>query len=145
MSAAGAGSPADGSAAARPTRVTAGTVVLALIVDAALVLLFAGLGRGSHARAATLAGLFETAWPFLAGLALVWLVALVWRRPLAPLRSGVPVWLGTVAVGLLLRAAIGAGTALPFVIVATLTLGLFLVGWRGIAALITRLRRRTTA
>lgn len=116
--------------------------VLAFVADAALVLAFAALGRSEHAREATLAGLFETAWPFLAGLAISWGVALVWRRPAAPLRSGVPVWVGTVALGMLLRALTGQGTALPFVLVATGTLGLFFLGWRAISALITRVRNR---
>lgn len=123
-------------------RASAGVAVGALALDAALVVLFAGIGRGSHARAATLAGLFETAWPFLAGLAIAWLVALAWRRPAAVWRTGLPVWIGTAGIGLLLRALVGQGTALPFVIVATLTLCAFLLGWRLIAALVARLRRR---
>lgn len=123
-------------------RASAGVAVGALALDAALVVLFAGIGRGSHARVATLAGLFDTAWPFLAGLAIVWLVALAWRRPVAVWRTGLPVWIGTAGVGLLLRALVGQGTALPFVIVATLTLCAFLLGWRLIAALAARLRRR---
>lgn len=44
----------------------------------------------------------------------------------------------TVAVGMLLRAVSGQGTALPFVIVATLTLGVFLVGSRLVIWLVTR-------
>ncbi|WP_449282071.1 DUF3054 domain-containing protein [Leucobacter sp.] len=123
----------------RPTRPAA--VALAAACDALLVLLFAGLGRSEHDRAATAAGLFETAWPFLAGLAIAWLAAMAWRRPLAVVRSGIPLWVGTVAVGMLLRALTGAGTALPFVIVAAVTLGAFLLGWRALAALIARLRR----
>jgi hypothetical protein len=46
-----------------------------------------------------------------------------------------------VAIGMLLRALTGAGTALPFVIVATITLGAFLLGWRALVALIAKLRR----
>lgn len=117
------------------------TIALAVACDALLVLLFAGLGRSEHARAATLAGLFETAWPFLAGLAIAWVAALAWKRPLAVVRSGLPLWIGTVLVGMLLRALTGAGTALPFVIVAAVTLGAFLLGWRALAALIAKLRR----
>lgn len=117
-------------------------VALALACDVALVTLFAGLGRSEHAREATLLGLFETAWPFLAGLAIMWIATLAFRRPLAILRTGVPVWIGTVAIGMLLRVATGSGAALPFVLVATGTLAVFLLGWRAIAALIIRLRRR---
>ncbi|MFC5338699.1 DUF3054 domain-containing protein [Leucobacter denitrificans] len=119
-----------------------GIAAIALLVDAILVVVFAGIGRGSHARAATIAGLFETAWPFLAGLAIVWLVAFVWRSPLAILRAGVPVWIGAVALGMLFRMLSGQGTALPFVIVATLTLALMLIGWRAIVAIVSKLRKR---
>ncbi|PRI10713.1 DUF3054 domain-containing protein [Leucobacter massiliensis] len=115
-------------------------VAAAFAADAALVVLFAGLGRSEHSRAATLAGLVETAWPFLAGLAIAWIAALAWRAPLAVVRAGIPVWIGAVALGMLLRALTGAGTALPFVIVATLTLGVFLLGWRTLVALVSRLR-----
>lgn len=116
------------------------TALIALGVDAALVLLFAGLGRGSHSREATVFGLLQTAWPFLAGLAITWISARISKRPLTWLNSGLPVWVGTVGIGMLLRWWTGGGTALPFVIVAIVTLGLFLVGWRGIVALVARLR-----
>lgn len=118
------------------------TVALALVCDAALVTLFAGLGRSEHAREATLLGLFETAWPFLAGLALMWLVTRAHRQPLAIVRTGIPVWIGTVVIGMLLRLATGSGAALAFVLVATGTLAVFLLGWRAIATLALRLRSR---
>lgn len=127
------------STAQRPT---AGIAAGAFLLDAAFVVAFAALGRGSHEREATLAGLFETAWPFLAGLAIAWLVTLAWRRPLAVWRTGLPVWIGAAGLGLLLRAVVGQGTALPFVIVATLTLCAMLVGWRLIAALMRTLSAR---
>ncbi|UOQ58194.1 DUF3054 domain-containing protein [Leucobacter allii] len=119
-----------------------GSIVGALVLDATLVVLFAWLGRSEHAREATLGGLFGTAWPFLAALTVVWIAAAVFRRPLAPLRSGLPVWLGTVALGLALRGLGGGGLALPFVVVTAVALGAFLVGWRLIAALLRRLPAR---
>lgn len=109
-------------------------------VDAALIFVFAAIGRGEHDRAATLSGLFGTAGPFLAALAITWAIAIVWRHPLRVLRAGIPVWIGTVAIGMLFRMLSGQGTALPFVIVATLTLGLFIVGWRLVVALVQRVR-----
>lgn len=115
--------------------------ILSALGDIALVVLFAGLGRSSHTRDMTVIGLFETAWPFLAGLAIMWLVLRAWRAPMALVKTGLPLWLGTVAIGMLLRWLTGAGIALAFVMVATLTLGAFLIGWRGIAALVQRLRR----
>ena len=113
------------------------TVLPALAADAVLVAVFAAIGRASHGEH-PIAGLWTTAWPFLAALALGWIVSLAWRAPLRPVRTGVPVWLVTVAGGMLLRAASGQGTALPFIIVATVVVGLFLVGWRVVATLIAR-------
>lgn len=118
------------------------TVMLALCADIAFVLLFAGIGRSSHEREASLIGLFNTAWPFLVGLAITWLALRVARHPLSVLRAGVPLWIGTVVIGMLLRAATGASVAPAFIIVATVTLAVFVLGWRAIAALALRLRRR---
>ncbi|WP_053388030.1 DUF3054 domain-containing protein [Leucobacter japonicus] len=118
------------------------TVILAFCADIAFVLLFAGIGRSSHEREASLFGLFSTAWPFLVGLAITWLALRVARHPLSVLRAGVPVWIGTVVIGMLLRAATGASIAPAFIIVATITLAVFVLGWRAIAALVLRLRRR---
>lgn len=117
-------------------------IFLAFAIDAVLVTVFAAIGRGEHERAATIVGLFETAWPFLAGLAITWLVARVWRNPLSIVRAGIPVWIGTVALGMIFRLLTGQGTALPFIFVATGTLALFLMCWRGVPALAGWLRSR---
>ncbi len=117
--------------------------VSALALDALLVVVFAAIGRATHdgdVWGSAGSGLATTAWPFLVALLLGWLVSRAWNRPLAPLRTGVPVWVVTVGVGMLLRAVSGQGVAVAFVIVATLTLALFLLGWRGVARLVTRLR-----
>lgn len=106
------------------------------MLDAVLVLLFAGLGRRSHHEGGALLGTLQTAWPFLAGAALGWALVLLARRAApVPLRAGIPVWVGAVAGGMLLRAATGQGTAWPFVVVATVVLGAFLLGWRALARL----------
>lgn len=115
----------------RSTQPSPAAIAAAAVIDIAFVTLFAALGRSSHDRDATLLGLWHTAWPFLAALAITWVVALVWRRPAAPFRAGVPVWIGTVALGLLLRVLFTDGGAAPaFALVTTGMLGLTLVGWR---------------
>ena len=86
--------------------------------------------------------MLATAWPFLAGAAAAWLALRLWRSPLALWPAGVAVWLGTVAIGMLLRAATGQVVVLPFVIVALLVLGVFLLGWRLLAGAARRLRTR---
>ncbi|MGO1498073.1 MAG: DUF3054 domain-containing protein [Agrococcus casei] len=123
-------------------------VALALVLDAALVVVFAAIGRASHERGVFGdggLGLATTAWPFLAALAVGWVICLGWRRPLSIVRTAMPVWVVTVAGGMLLRAVSDQGTALPFVIVATVTLLVLLVGWRLIAAVVRRMRARPTA
>jgi hypothetical protein len=105
-----------------------------------LIVVFAITGRASHDENPWV-GLLTTAWPFLAALAIGWIVTVAWRAPIAPLRTGVGVWAVTLIGGMLLRAASGQGTALPFVVVAAAVLLLALVGWRLIASLVSRRRR----
>lgn len=113
---------------------------LALIADAACVLAFAAVGRRSHEEGLTLTGVFETAWPFLSGTALGWLVIRGWRRPSALMPTGVAVWVATVVVGMALRKATSQGTAVSFVVVASLVTAILLLGWRGGAAILARRR-----
>lgn len=117
-----------------PTRV----VGAALATDLVCVVVFATLGRRSHAEGLTVAGIANTAWPFLVGTLIGWLVVQAWRRPLALAPTGVAVWLATVAVGMVLRALTSRGIAPSFIVVATLVTAVLLLGWRGIAAGVAR-------
>jgi hypothetical protein len=120
---------------------------LAMALDACCVLAFVIIGRASHARGETLGGIASTAWPFLAGMAIGWAMALglpgsargpgSLRRPGAGARQGVVVWLATAAAGMVLRVIAGQGTAVAFVGVALAFLGLLLLGWRTLARYIT--------
>ena len=125
------------------SRLRAASVAWAAVLDLVLVLVFVLIGRRSHAEGLTLLGTLETAWPFVTGLAIGWLAMRAWRHPLRVVWTGVGIWLVAVIAGMLLRALSGQGVQLAFVIVATVVLGVFLLGWRGIALLVTR-RRRTT-
>lgn len=111
----------------------------ALIVDAVLVLIFAVIGRASHQEDP--GGFLLTAWPFLVALvvghALAALMGSGPRRPWS-LLWGVTVWVVTVAGGMLLRIVAGDSAQVAFIIVATIVLGVFLVGWRALAALMRR-------
>jgi FtsH-binding integral membrane protein len=100
------------------------------VLDICCVVIFVVIGRASHVKGESLAGLASTSWPFLCGLSAGWLVSRAWRRPLALLPSGVAAWLAAVALGMVLRVVSGQGTAVSFVIVALVFLGLFLLGWR---------------
>lgn len=113
----------------------------AAAVDVILVLLFAIIGRRSHAEANDLLGVAQTAWPFLVACAVGLLLSRRWRDP-AGLPAGVVVWLSTVVLGLALRVLGGSTAQVPFIIVATITLGVFLVGWRAGYRLVVRARGR---
>lgn len=111
-----------------------------LLLDAALVIAFAALGRRSHDEGTALSGVLEVAAPFLIALAAGWLAARAWRAPTA-LPTGVVVWTVTVVGGLALRSVVfDRGIAVSFMIVAALTLGALLLGWRA-AARLTLVRR----
>lgn len=112
----------------------------AAIADAVLILVFAAIGRDAHQRGDVVAGVLLTAWPFLAGAALGWLAARAWRNPLSVRRTGLAVWIGALAGGMVLRLLTGQTVVLPFIIVALLSLGLLLVGWRLAWAGVRRLR-----
>lgn len=114
----------------------------AAVLDALLVVAFAIAGRGSHAEGLDVAGVWGTAWPFLVGAAVGWAAAFAWRRPAAVWPTGVAVWAGALVVGMALRVLTGQGTAVPFIVVAAITLALFLIGWRAVAALVVVLRDR---
>jgi hypothetical protein len=116
------------------------TIVWAAVADVLLVLTFVLIGRGSHDEGFSVAGALNTFWPFLAGLAVGWLVTLGWMRPRAILPTGVVVWASTLIVGMLLRWASAQGVAVSFVIVAALVLAVFLIGWRAVAGLVVRIR-----
>jgi len=73
-------------------------------------------------------------------VAVGWLVARAWRRPLALWPTAVAVWAATWAVGMLLRLATGQGIAPSFQVVAAVFLGLGLVGWRALAWVVARRR-----
>lgn len=109
-------------------------------IDLVAVVLFCALGRRSHDEGVDLGGLAATAWPFLSGTVLGWVVSRGWRRPTALVPTGVIVWISTVLVGMVLRQATSAGVAWTFVVVASTVTAVLLLGWR---AAVEFLPRRT--
>lgn len=110
------------------------------VIDAALVVGFAALGRRSHDEGTAVTGVLEVAAPFLIALAAGWLIARGWRAP-GSARTGAIVWAASVVGGLALRGLVfDRGVAPSFMVVAALTLGLLLCGWRA-AARLTPVRR----
>ncbi|MEO6996546.1 MAG: DUF3054 domain-containing protein [Terracoccus sp.] len=115
--------------------------VVAAVADLVLVIVFAAVGRASHDEGNPVVGALATAWPFLVGTAVGWLVVRLLRRswPLE-VGPGITVWFATLVFGMLLRQVTGQGTAASFVAVAAVVLAVFLVGWRALAALGLRVR-----
>jgi hypothetical protein len=107
--------------------------VPAALLDVAWVLVFVVLGRTSHTEGLTPAGIARTAWPFLVGLAVGWIVGRAWRSPAALVPTAVLVWPVCVAVAMALRLASGQGVVAAFVLVALAFVGLGLLGWRALA------------
>lgn len=121
------------------------SVRVAQALDVILVLAFVIIGRVSHKEDLNVLGILSTLWPFLVGLVVGHLIMRSWRRPFRIMWTGVGIWIATVAVGIGLRLISGQGVELGFVVVAAATLGVFLLGWRAIALLVTRGSRKRSA
>jgi hypothetical protein len=103
---------------------------VAPVLDALGLVLFVVLGRRQHHIHAGSDEFWDTLWPFLAG----WFAAAVATRLyLSPLswRRALPTWLVAVPLAMWLRIALTHRTFfLSFTIVATIFVGLLLLGWR---------------
>ncbi len=111
--------------------------LLPALLDVVLVVVFAAVGRRSHAEGLDVAGILRTALPFLVGTAAGWLVAsIVLDGGPRTLGYGAVVVTLTVVVGMGLRAVAAQGTAPSFVVVATVVLTVLLLGWRLLARLL---------
>lgn len=130
----GPAAPVSPEARAR-ARLTVGSI-MSFDVDVVAVLVFATVGRSTHEHGLDVAGILGTAWPFLVGTVLGWIISRAWRRPFAPRSTGLVVWAFTWGLGMALRAGTGGGTAPAFMLVALGFLGLTLVGWRVVATLV---------
>ncbi|WP_235912227.1 DUF3054 domain-containing protein [Ruania zhangjianzhongii] len=115
---------------------------LAAMLDVACVLAFVIAGRRSHDEANALAGIAETAWPFLAALAVGWVGMYTWREPLELWPTAVGLWMVTVAGGLGLRLLVGQGASGAFPLVAAGVLAVLLIGWRLLARAVLRRREQ---
>lgn len=115
-------------------------VPIAIGLDVFVVVLFVAIGRRNHDEGSALGGVLRTAAPFLIGLAAAWLIVRAWRRPMN-VTVGIGLWPLTVLIGMLVRRLVfDDGTATAFVVVATVFLGAFVVGWRSIWRLVDRRR-----
>ena len=114
---------------------------LAFAVDAAVLVLFADVGRRSHDEDAALAGTLLVAAPFLTGWAVGAAAARLAGDPLSVHRA-VPAWALALPIGFALRAATGRGLGFGFLVVTVVFTAATLLGWRLLAA---ALRQRAGA
>jgi Protein of unknown function (DUF3054). len=106
-----------------------------------LFALFARIAHQSESMPLTLSGWFNTMLPFVAGIFLAYLVAVIPASLFADLiwPSGVVVWLSAVVVGLLFWGLNnGAVPHWSFIIVATTASAILVLGWRALYRMITR-------
>ena len=112
-------------------------VAVAALADVVSIIVFVAIGRRNHDEGAAVDGIATVAAPFLISLAVGWFAARAWTRPMQVAVAFI-IWPITVALGMLLRNLVfDRGTALPFIIVATVVTGVFLIGWRLIAGRMT--------
>ena len=108
------------------TRLSRRAVITAAIVDVVAVVVFVAIGRRNHNEGTALSGILGVAAPFLIALGISWIGLRTWREPFNQ-ASFIATWVITVFVGLLLRRVVfDRGIATPFIIVATITLGVLL-------------------
>ena len=132
----------------------------AFLLDAVCVLAFAAGGRSSHEEAISIGGVAQTAWPFLVGLGVGWLVLLAAARRcgarldasgrsrwdhLSPVPAGVVLVLASWGLGMALRLLTDQGASGAFPLVALAFLTLTLIGWRVVAALVSRRAQRRSS
>jgi len=117
-------------------------IVRAVVLDAALIVVFVLVGRASHGEDLAPSAVLATAWPFLAGGLVGWIVARAWRGPSRIVPTGLLVWGVTLVVGVVLRALSGEGVVVPFVVTTAIVLAVLLLGWRAVSALVVRRRAR---
>ena len=103
------------------------------VYDALCVLLFVVIGTRNHKTDTGLSGIAYVAAPFFIALSLAHLAPMMQRGAKA-LPHQYVVWGYTIVMGMVLRNfAFDRGTAPAFVIVATIFLGVTMLGWRALA------------
>lgn len=107
--------------------------------DMVCVLVMVVIGTRNHDTDTGPGGVLFVAAPFWIACVVAHALPVVRRQPSA-VRAGLVVWVSTVGLGMVLRRfAFDRGTAVAFVIVASVFLGVTMLGWRAITA-----RRRGT-
>lgn len=111
-------------------------------LDLAVVLVFVAIGRSAHDEANAFVGLIGTAAPFAIALVVAWGFVMGLRLRGVSFRAGAVVWAITWVIGLTVRSIVfSGGVAVPFIVVAGVSLAVGLLGWRLIYSLVERRTR----
>ncbi|GAB3168012.1 hypothetical protein GCM10027059_29930 [Myceligenerans halotolerans] len=124
--------PGGGSEGGTPTI----PVAPAIVADAVAVLVFSIAGMSAHDTLFLELG--QVAWPFAVAAAVGWAWTRAWQDPSRIWPVGVAVWFTTVALGMILRVATGGSFAISFLLVTAGFLGVTMLGWRGLVAMLRR-------
>ena len=115
------------------------TALRAFLFDALCVLLMVVIGTRNHKTDTGISGILFVAAPFWIAMSLAHFATLLQRKNRKDPNTYM-VWGYTVVMGMVLRNVVfNRGTALAFIIVATVFLGITMFGWRALLA-----RRATT-
>ena len=115
------------------------TALRAFLFDALCVLLMVVIGTRNHKTDTGISGILFVAAPFWIAMSLAHFAPLLQRKNRKDPNTYM-VWGYTVGMGMVLRNVVfNRGTALAFIIVATVFLGITMFGWRALLA-----RRATT-
>ena len=115
------------------------TALRAFVFDALCVLLMVVIGTRNHETDTGINGILFVAAPFWIAMSLAHLAPLLQRKNRKDTNTYM-VWGYTVVMGMVLRNLVfDRGTAVAFIIVATVFLGITMFGWRALLA-----RRATT-
>lgn len=118
----------------------------AVVIDVICVIIFAIAGVLSHDEALTGGTLLRVGAPFLVGLLLGHAIMRTWRvEPTRIWPHALMVVAVEIATAMVIRSAIGDGTAIAFVIVSILVNLLLLVGWRLVARMMLGGKRTVVA
>lgn len=117
----------------------------ALVGDLLIVLVFVAIGLVQHGDPLTSQNLFIVAWPFAVGALLGHLAIRSWRAPFDLWPQGVFIWAITIAGAMAIRALLGAGSELSFVLVSAGVTAVLMLGWRALALYLTRGERQVHA
>lgn len=104
--------------------------ILPASVDLLLVLVFAVVGRATHAEGITAGGVLGTALPFWVACLVGWVVLGLLDDAGFGARGALVSCLVTLLGGVALRITLGDTAAWPFVAVAALVLAALFAGWR---------------